>query len=285
MPQTPSDAQKKIAVITMARNDDFFLTRWINYYGKELGEENLYIYLDGEDQPIPANSGKVNIFHEKRVTEHVVKGDKSRIQFLSNVAKTILEFYDIVIGVDADEYLVVDPVTGKGLAAYLSEIKIDPCVSGLGIDVGQDRNTEPILDRSKPFLGQRNYALLSSRYTKPSVISKPVNWGSGFHRVKGHNFTIDPNLYLFHFGSVDYDMILDRFKDKDRMATGWVRHIKKRARNIDIITNTPSKVDEKWFRIARKLQTYARPIWAWNKPTMLKWNLVVRIPDRFKGIV
>lgn len=276
---------KKIAVITMARNDDFFLTRWINYYGKELGEENLYIYLDGEDQPVPANAGKVNVFHEKRVAEHVVKAEKRRLGFLSKVAHSLLERYDIVIGVDADEYLVVDPATGKNLATYLSEIEIDPCVSGLGIDVGQDRNTEPILDRTQPFLGQRNYALLSSRYTKPSVISKPVNWGSGFHRVKGHNFTIDPNLYLFHFGSVDYDMILDRFKDKDRMATGRAGHIKKRARTIDIITNGKPKVDEKWLRMARTLQTYARPIWAWNKPTMLKWKLVVHIPERFKGIV
>lgn len=283
---TPNSSPlKKIAVITMARNDDFFLTRWINYYGKELGEENLYIYLDGEDQPFPANKGSVNIFHEKRVAEHVVKAEKRRLGFLSDVAKKLLEKYDIVIGVDADEYLIVDPNTGKNLVSYLSEIEIDPCVSGLGIDVGQDRNSEPILDRTKLFLEQRNYALLSSRYTKPSVISKPVNWGSGFHRVKGHNFKIDPNLYLFHFGSVDYDMILDRFKDKDRMATGRAGHIKKRARTIDIITNSSAKTDEKWLRMARKLQTYARPIWAWNKPTMLKWKLVVQIPERFKGVV
>ncbi|UJP66656.1 glycosyltransferase family 2 protein [Mongoliitalea daihaiensis] len=280
-----SSSNKKIAVITMARNDDFFLTRWIAYYGKELGEEHCYIYLDGEDQPVPANRGKVNVFHEKRVAEHVVKAEKRRLGFLSTIAKSLLETYDMVIGVDADEYLVVDPSIGKSLVAYLSEIPIDPCVSGLGIDVGQDRNSEPILDRSLPFLGQRSYALLSSRYTKPSVISKPVNWGSGFHRVKGHNFRIDPNLYLFHFGSVDYDMILDRFKDKDRMATGRAGHIKKRARTIDIITNSKPKVDEKWLRLARTLQTFARPIWAWNKPTMLKWKLVVRIPDRFKGIV
>ncbi|MGY6742021.1 MAG: glycosyltransferase family 2 protein [Cecembia sp.] len=276
---------KKIAVITMARNDEFFLNRWIKYYGKELGEENLYIYLDGEDQPIPANAGKANVIHEKRVAEHVVKAEKRRLGFLSQVAKKLLETYDIIIGVDADEFLIVDPKVGKSLATYLSEIEINPSVSGLGIDVGQDLNQEQTLDKNFPFLDQREFALLSSRYTKPSVISQPVTWGSGFHRIKGHNFRIDPNLFLFHFGSVDYKMIQDRFLDKDRMATGRAGHIRKRARTIDIITNSIAKSDEKWLSIARKLQTFARPIWAWNKPTMLKWKLVVKIPQRFKGIV
>ena len=37
---------KKIAIITMARNDENFLNKWVSYYGKEFGEENLYIFLD-----------------------------------------------------------------------------------------------------------------------------------------------------------------------------------------------------------------------------------------------
>jgi hypothetical protein len=286
MPNAPTaKTLKKIAVITMARNDDFFLTRWIDYYGKELGEENCYIYLDGEDQPVPKNAGKVNVFHEKRVVEHVISAEKRRLNFLSEVAKSLFTKYDIIIGVDADEFLVVDPKCGKSLPGYLSEIDINPSVSGLGIDVGQVLGKEADLDKTLPFLDQRAYALISSRYTKPSVISKPVNWGSGFHRIKGHNFKIDANLYLFHFGSVDYKMIQDRFLDKDRMATGREGHIKKRAKTIDIITRSKAKTDEKWLKIARKIQTFVRPVYAWNKPTMVKWKLVVKIPDRFKGIV
>ena len=44
---------KKICVLTMVRNDDFILCKWVDYYGRELGKENLYIYFDGEDQIIP----------------------------------------------------------------------------------------------------------------------------------------------------------------------------------------------------------------------------------------
>jgi hypothetical protein len=276
---------KKIAAITMARNDEFFLNRWIKYYGNELGEENLYIYLDGIDQPIPKNAGKANVIHEVRVAEHVVAAEKKRLTFLSEVAAKLLITYDLVIGVDADEFLLVDPNCGKSLKEYLSEIKIEPCVSGLGIDIGQHLQNELTLDYTKSFLEQREYAYLSSRYTKPSVISKAVHWGSGFHRVKGHNFRIDPNLYLFHFGSVDMEMIKMRFQDKDRMATGRAKHIQKRARTIDLITKKKALSGEKWLQISRLLQTWLRPVYALNKPSMGGLKLVIRIPEQFKSII
>lgn len=276
---------KNICAITMARNDNFFLTRWIEYYGNQLGKENLYVFLDGEDQPVPPNAGSVNVHHRVRVIEHVVSAEKRRLSFLSDVAADLLKRYDIVIGVDADEFLVVDPGTGKALAEYLNEAKIHPSLSGLGIDVGQHLDVEEALAETRPFLEQRSYALVSSRYTKPSVISEPVRWGSGFHRIKGHNFKIDPNLYLFHFGSVDYKMIQDRFLDKDRMATGREKHIRKRARTIDIVTRKRARIGDKWLSCARFLQTLVRPVYAWNKPLMMGWKLVVRIPERFKNIV
>lgn len=276
---------KKVAAITMARNDEFFLTRWIEYYGRELGESNLYIYLDGVDQPIPANAGKANVIHRERVVEHVVAAEKRRLGFLSDVAAELLKTYDIIIGVDADEFLVVDPACGKSLQTYLSEIDINPCVSGLGMDIGQHLNNEATLNYQKPFLEQREYAYLSTRYTKPSVISKPVRWGSGFHRVKGHNFHIDPNLYLFHFGSVDMEMIKMRFQDKDRMATGREKHIQKRAQTIHYVTKMRALQNETWLKVARVLQTVFRPIYALNKPAMLGIKMIVKVPSRFSDIL
>lgn len=276
---------KRICAITMARNDEFFLNRWISYYGAELGEENLYIYLDGVDQPIPACAGKTNIIHQERVIEHVVIAEKRRLAFLSEVAKNLLKSYDIVIGVDADEFLLVDPSTGKRLANYLSSISINSSVSGLGLDVGQHMGIESELDVYKLFLEQRNFAYLSSRYTKPSVINKPVKWGSGFHRIRAKNFHIDPNLYLFHFGSVDYEMIMQRFQDKDRMATGRKKHIEKRVRTITIISKYKPF---KWgfiIKFARVFQTIVRPLFAWNKPSIAFLNIVVQIPSKFKSIV
>ena len=107
---------KKIAAITMARNDEFFLSRWIAYYGKQFGTENLYIILDGTDQKSPENSGDAHIIKLQHTEMSRTAGDKYRISKLSDLATDLLKTYDIVIGCDSDEFLIIDPATKKTLA-------------------------------------------------------------------------------------------------------------------------------------------------------------------------
>lgn len=270
---------KRIAVITMARDDDFFLSRWIAYYGKNFGTENLYILLDGTDQNIPNNAGNAHITKLEHIPMSRSAGDKYRINKLSGLAHELLKEYDIVIGCDSDEFLIVEPRKNKTLYEYLSNKKIHTSLSGLGLDVGQHLYKEAILDQDAPFLEQREYALLSTRYTKPVVITKPVYWGSGFHSIKRHNFHIDKNLYLLHFGAIDMDMLESKAKKR---GADWLNHLKRRG-NGTINTITKSKPhSERWMRIARILQTYLRPIYALRKPAMLGLKIVVKIPQRFK---
>lgn len=272
---------KKIAAITMARNDEFFLSRWIKYYGDEIGTENLYIYLDGTDQVTPKNAGAAHIKKLPHTDMPRAVGDKYRIGLMNDLARELLKSYDIVIGCDCDEFLIVDTNTNKTLAEYLSGIKIRNTVSGLGLDVGQNMNCESTLDASAPILPQREYALLSTRYTKPVVKNAPVDWGSGFHSISGHNFHIDKNLYLLHFGAVDMQML-----EQKAAARGddWLNHLRRRGNGtINAVTTLPAR-DEKWLRRARILQTFARPIYALDKPGMFGLKRVVKIPSRFKKL-
>ena len=270
---------KKIAAITMARDDEFFLSRWIVYYGKQLGTENLYILLDGLDQKIPSNAGKAHITKLPHSNMSRAAGDKYRIKKLSALAQELLKKYDIVIGCDSDEFLIVDPITKQNLAQYLSNKNIHTTLSGLGLDVGQHLHNEDILDKKAPFLEQREYALLSTRYTKPVVINKPVNWGSGFHSIKHHNFHIDKNLYLLHFGAIDMEMLKEK---AIKRGNDWLNHLKRRGNGtINTITKT-KPCTERWLYIARFLQTYFRPLYALRKPGMFGLKIVVKIPSRFK---
>jgi hypothetical protein len=271
---------KRSAAITMARNDEFFLNRWITYYGTQLGEDNLYICLDGLDQKVPSGAGRSHVTK----TEHIdglsrARADKHRIKLLSELAGQLFDQgYDIVIGCDCDEFLIVDPGTNKTLRQYLSEAGIKTAASGLGLDVGQDLNREYPLDADRPFLDQREYALLSTRYTKPVVLAKPLRWGSGFHSVKRHNFRIDKNLYLLHFGSVDHEMIRSKIGDRN---PDWKKHLTRRAETIFVITKKRRR-RESYLRLARAMQTLVRPVYAWNKPAMLGLRLVVKMPARFR---
>lgn len=270
---------KRIAAITMARNDTFFLSRWIEYYGREIGTENLYIYLDGIDQEIPQNSGAAHITKLPHTDMSRATGDKYRIGKMSDLASELFKKYDIVIGCDCDEFLIVDPALGTTLADYLSNKEINTTLSGLGLDVGQHLNNEKPLDTSKSFLSQRSFALLSTRYTKPVVINRPVRWGSGFHSISGHNFHIDPNLYLLHFGAVDMDMLVAKAAAR---GADWVNHLRRRGNGtINDITNRPAH-GEKWLKIARVMQRIFRPIYAWDKPGMLGIKRIVKIPTRFQ---
>lgn len=271
---------KKIAAITMARNDEFFLTRWIKYYGEMIGTENLYIYLDGTDQKIPNNAGTANITKLPHTDMTRSVGDKYRIGLINDLAKKLLKTYDIVIGCDCDEFLIVDPAVNKNLAEYLSELKIKNTVSGLGLDIGQNMKMEQTLDITKPILEQREYALLSTRYTKPVVKNAPLDWGSGFHSISGHNFHIDKNLYLLHFGAVDMEMLEHKAASR---GPDWLNHLRRRGNGtINAVTNLPAH-DEKWMKYARIIQTFARPIYAFDKPGMFGIQRVVKIPARFKN--
>jgi hypothetical protein len=42
---------------------------------------------------------------------------------------------------------------------------------------------------------------------------------------------------------------------------------------------------DKWTVIARNIQTFVRPPYAWNKPCMCEAVVIVRIADRFNNIV
>lgn len=270
---------KRIAAITMARNDEFFLSRWIKYYGDQIGTENLYIYLDGTDQTIPENSGPAHITKLPHTDMSRAAGDKYRINLMSDLAaKLFQDGYEIVIGCDCDEFLLVDPALNIGLAEYLSTKKIKNTLSGLGLDVGQHLHREKTLDPSQPFLTQRSYALLSTRYTKPVVINRPVRWGSGFHSIRSHNFHIDKNLYLLHFGAIDMEMLVAKAASR---GPDWVNHLRRRGNGtINDVSNRPAH-GAKWLKIARIMQTIFRPIYAWDKPSMLGLKRIVKIPNRF----
>lgn len=286
MEQIVSDkADKRIAVVTTVRNDKVFLERWVRYYGEQLGRKNIFVILDGHDQELPKSVQCVNTLYLPHVPMKREVADRRRAKVMSDLARSLFSVFDAVIVTDVDEFVVVDPRLELSLIEYLSLKKSQTSISPLGLDVGQHLELEAPIDLDEPFLDQREYAHLSSRYTKPSIAFKPVTWGSGMHRIKGRNFRIDPNLFLFHFGMVDYQLSTNKTADNDRISTGWTSHLSRRERLFKIITKSTPLDGDDYFEKARHYQTWHRPIYALNKPGMIPGDPVVRIPRRFRGIV
>lgn len=281
----PESAKKKIGVISMARNDQFFIPKWIDYYGSQFGHENLYLILDGHDQELPAADKSVNIIRIPREKHSRSKGDKNRIDLISNFARALFQRYDLIIAHDIDEILVADPAHHRGLAGYLQRPIRYSSLSALGLDVGQNLDLEGPIDPSRPFLQQRSYAHVSARYTKAIVATRPVKWGSGFHRVVNKNFHIDPDLFLFHFGMVDYQIARIKMEDQALLSAGWQGHLDRRYELFELIRKKTPIEGDSFFSQARRRESLFRPIFALNKPGMLIEKPVIRIPDRFSNIV
>ena len=116
---------KRICALTMCRNDQFFLRRWVQYYGAELGRENLRIYLDGKDQETPAFCRGISVTAVDKIPGKVAELDRRRSSFLSDRAAELLASgYDLVIGTDTDEFLIPDPALGLSLSQFLSSSDI-----------------------------------------------------------------------------------------------------------------------------------------------------------------
>jgi hypothetical protein len=276
---------KNIKAITMVRNDRF-LQKWVEYYGSRLGKGNLYIFFDGEDQEVPDFCEGTHTELVPKMQGNVVSTERQRSRFVSECARKLFEQgADMVISTDADEFLVVDPALGVELADFLSALPAHSCHSGLGVDVLQHLETEAKIDFNKPFLQQRHRGWLYSRYTKPSVITRPLTWGAGCHRVKGENFHIAKGLYLFHFGGADLEYLREISADESRVAGGWTRHQLKRQRAIARISKLKAGNWDRLVGRLRLMQTLCRPIFALNKPTTYGLKYVARIPDRFQDIV
>ena len=278
---------KRIAAITMVRNGEFFLSKWVQYYGSLLGEENLYVFFDGTDQNIPGFAAGCNTELVPRIAGNVREADKGRIAFISARAAELFGRYDMVIGTDVDEFLIVDPALGVPLPEFLSGLDAGSrnSFSGLGCDVVQNLRCEKQLDRTRGLLEQRSYVYLSTRYTKATVLCKPVPWGSGFHRTKKGNYHIVKDLYLFHFGCADVPETEQKMLDEDLSARGWGRHLNKRMELIRRVSALPVRDWDKWTGKARTLQTVFRPPYMWNKPAMLGLEILLKLPERFKHLV
>jgi hypothetical protein len=117
------------------------------------------------------------------------------------------------------------------------------------------------------------------------VAFQPLQWGSGFHRVKGKNYKIDPNLFLFHFGLVDRATTIQKKGDQEVVQTGWRAHLDRRVQLYDNLESYPAQDADSFWVKARKKLTFKRKWYAWNKPAPLKGNTIVLIPERFTGLV
>jgi hypothetical protein len=176
------------------------LPRWIEYYGKQVGVDNLLV-LDDNSSDKSTEDLRCSVI---KLPEHPWKQSWgiSRVGLGNRIAEGFLTFYDVVIFTDVDEFLVPDPAKYSGLVDYLAANPEPDVVAPLGVNVLHNPAVESELNDTEPILRQRTFVKFAPGMCKPLIKRASVNWSTAFHGVTVP-FSIDPDLLLIHLKYYD----------------------------------------------------------------------------------
>jgi hypothetical protein len=222
--RAPPGTKQRCALQTMVRDEAFFLPIFLRYYSRFFGPEDIYVLDHGTTDGSTDVGGFVRIPVERK------KVDNAWIlERLKSHQRSLLESYDVVLTVDADEIVAPDPAWGT-LGEYLEGFQ-EEWVNCLGYEILHLPDREPPLDPSRPVLEQRGYWFAADGYDKPSLATAPTPWAVGFHGREDRELNIDPDLRLIHLHRIDHEQCRRRHRRSSEWSWarrdvkgGWGRH-------------------------------------------------------------
>lgn len=240
--------KKPLGIVSMVYEDYDLLERWYNYYGAQVGPENLFVYSHGNDpkhREIAKDASVMNVPRDPQM----VKFDRRRWTMLSAFTSGMLQFYNWFLTTDIDELVVVDPDVAPGLVPYLEQTYPDlrtapPSISPFALNIVHVPEEEPDpIERGKPVLASRRFYAPSRVYSKPILVRQPVMFGPGAHRNNLGPRTLSDDLYLVHLKYFDIDGMTDRAMRQTRLLE-----------QMDSGSNTPAHVWSKTLEDYQKIR-------------------------------
>lgn len=190
----------------MVRNESTMLPRWIDYYARQLGMDNLLVLddnsTDGSTVDVPCTTHRLPSGSWKS------SWDTGRVRLVNGIARGLLECYDVVVYTDVDEFLVPDPAHHAGLLDYLTTRADRQVIAPLGMNVVHNPRVEEDLDLSRPILAQRRFVKFVPGMCKPLLKRIPAAWSPGFHGIRAP-FDIDRELWMLHLKYHDVTALRD----------------------------------------------------------------------------
>ncbi|QNN51743.1 glycosyltransferase family 2 protein [Nocardioides mesophilus] len=291
-------AEPAVAVLTVARDEALMLPRWLDYYGRQVGLDNLIVFddnsTDGSTDGLPCTVHRIPGFSGRGTFE------RDRVGLMSGIADGLLHTYDWVIFTDVDEFLVPDPARHDGLVSFLRSREDTLVIGATGLNVTHHPAVEGPIDTSRPVLGQRRFAKFTPIMCKPSIKQVAAPWAAASHGVLAP-FRIDPELYLMHLKFHDRETlrvmaglrrgVVDL--DGRAAASNWGRGADELVSILDEVVAPvppgsvpefdPGQVDLDAVIVHKQKGLY-RAIRRAQDATMREMPLV-RIPERFFGLV
>lgn len=214
----------KIAVLTMAYNEQYNLDLWVNHYTQQVPNGELIIIDHGSENRVSEQFKEVSTLRLPRSAFD----DRKRADFVSDMQNALLSEYDWVIYTDSDELIVSEAydTLEESLANESEEVR---AINSVGINMFQHLGKEDSFDTNVSLSKQRKYGVLEKSMFKPSISRSKIRWIPGFHTSN-----IPPSFgngyYLFHLKYIDFDWQLFRTNvakeitwSEEAVRRGWNR--------------------------------------------------------------
>ena len=201
-----------VAVVTKVYNEHVNLPIWIRHYSAQCPDAALFVIDHGSTDGSTRGLQGVHLIPLPRTPYD----DVVRIEFMADLQRALLRFYDLFIYTDCDEMLLADPRRYTSLAAFLEAVP-SAVIAPTGLHLFHVPELEPPIDLAAPILGQRHFVWFGAGMCKPTITRVPVRWHPGFHCCDCRpDYRTD--LYQFHLATMDRDVSLARLRLTRRMA-------------------------------------------------------------------
>lgn len=243
----PAEKKKKLACVTMARNEEFFLEMMLHHYLRSEPETDFYIIDHASNIPVldfllstfNLPSGRLNVI---RIPD-IPFDDEFKSTALSNLASMATRAYEVVIVSDADELVVSEE---RNLVQACLDHSSD-IVAPLGFEVVQHIQREASYNFSLPVFKQRAYGYFKSSETKPIIWKAPSMFSAGLHKTL-HPFDVSDTLLTLHMRFSDVIEATKRIEERQNNTLSD----NQKAKNYGVYWSAASDVR---LRIFEKLKT------------------------------
>lgn len=287
---------RPVAVLTICRDDHFYLKRFVAYYGGLFGRENIYVLSHADTPQVREIAQGCNVIAIPDTQTNNFTILKSRT--MNHFKDGLRQWYKHVIVVDVDEFLVVDPAAGMNLRMWLEEAPTGTFYSAMGMEIVhlRDREPAPVDDG---IIGPRMFAQIDLHYAKPCIVSAPGKIARGGHYATHPKLDLPDFLYLFHMKFCDFGVFQDTLNKRNAFVDEQAQHGDGKVRS-----------NPQWFaKNRRDEETFdafaARPIVqgfdlskikadmrdSWGKRNDTLWHFkrtshdeIYELPARFAGV-
>lgn len=236
--------QDQVAVLTMVRDDDEFLKKWVDYYGSLFGRASLFVINHGDQDVVRDIAVGCNLFP-------VPDRDRKKFTMMNwrtknSLLEALIRWYPTVIVCDVDEFIAVDPATGHDLQSWIAAHGDKSVRTAFGLEVVHlpDEETHGI---HPTILGPRQWAQVNLHYAKPCIIGRQTKLSRGGHYSEYDRLDMPDALYLFHMKFCDAPLYAETLSRRRRLIDSMeVKTVEDTTSNVQWFA--PNRDDIELFR-------------------------------------